>query len=123
MARIGSHNQLPTRLTWSGIRIESVNKDNSHSWCRISHGLIELVTDLSNKEYNNNEQETSGMQFEDFALTTNVRALRADQRLKHNQEELPLLAYLQLLYLYVKDFGPMLSQQSIRLTLTQCQNN
>ena len=26
------------------IRIESVNKDNSHSWVRISHGLKKLVT-------------------------------------------------------------------------------
>ena len=30
------------------IRIESVNKDNSHSWVRISHGLNEVVTDLNN---------------------------------------------------------------------------
>ena len=27
------------------IRIESVNKDNSHSWVRISHGLNKMVTD------------------------------------------------------------------------------
>ena len=40
------------------IRIESVNKDNSHSWVRISHGL-KLVTDLIDKEYANNKQETS----------------------------------------------------------------
>ena len=45
------------------IRIESRNKDNSHSWVSISHGL--------NKS-DNNEQETSEMQFEDFALKTNV---------------------------------------------------
>ena len=32
------------------IRIESVNKDNSHSWVRISHGLNKLVAELSNKE-------------------------------------------------------------------------
>ena len=33
------------------IRIESVNKDNSHSWIRISHDLNKLVTDLiDNKE-------------------------------------------------------------------------
>ena len=31
------------------IRIESVNKDNSHSWVRISHGLNKLVTDLINR--------------------------------------------------------------------------
>ena len=57
------------------IRIESVNEDNSHSWVRISHGLNKLVTDLSNnKENDNNEQETSEMQFEHFALKTNVLA-------------------------------------------------
>ena len=54
------------------IRIESINKDNSHSWVRISHGVNELVTDLSNKEHDDNEQETSEMQFEDCALKTNV---------------------------------------------------
>ena len=45
------------------IRIKSVNKDNSHSWVRISHGLNKLVTNL-----NNNEQETSELQFEEYAL-------------------------------------------------------
>ena len=52
------------------IIIKSVYKDNSHSWVRISHGLNKLVTDLSNKEDDDNEQETSEMQFEDFALKT-----------------------------------------------------
>ena len=47
------------------IRIESVNKDNSHSWFRISHSLNKLVTDLSNnKENDDNEQETSDMKTE-----------------------------------------------------------
>ena len=41
------------------IRMESVNKDNSHSWVRISHGLNKLVTDLIDKEDDDNEQETS----------------------------------------------------------------
>ena len=56
------------------IRIESANKDNSHSWVRISHGKNKLVTDLIDKEYDDNEQETSDMKFEDFALKTNVLA-------------------------------------------------
>ena len=60
-------------MEWK-IRIESVNKDNSHSWVRISHGLNKLVTDLSNKEYDDNEQETSEMKSEEFALKTNVLA-------------------------------------------------
>ena len=55
------------------IRIESVNKNHSHSWVRTSHGLHKLVTDLSNnKEDDDDEQETSEMQFEDFALKTNA---------------------------------------------------
>ena len=41
------------------IRIESVNKDNFHSWVRMSHGLIKFVTDPTNKEHDDNEQETS----------------------------------------------------------------
>ena len=45
------------------IRIESVNKDNSHSWVRISH-----VTNLNNKDQDDNEKETSDMQFEEYAL-------------------------------------------------------
>ena len=48
-------------------RIMSVNKDNSHSWVRISHGLNKLVTDL-----NNNEQDTSEVQFEENALRLNA---------------------------------------------------
>ena len=42
------------------IRIMSMNKDNSHSCFRISHGLCKLVTDLTN-----NKQETSEVQFEE----------------------------------------------------------
>ena len=56
------------------ITIESVNKDNSCSWVRISHDLNKLVTDFSNKEYDDNEQETSEMQFEDFAVKMNAIA-------------------------------------------------
>ena len=64
------------------IRIESVNKDNSHSCVRISHGLKQLVTDLNNKEDDNYEQETSEMQFENFALTTNVLAFASRSKAK-----------------------------------------
>ena len=36
---------------------ESMNKDLSCSWLRISHSLNKLVTDLNNKNQNDNEQE------------------------------------------------------------------
>ena len=54
------------------IRIKSVNKDNSHSWVRICHGLKKLVTNLNNKDKDDNEQETSEMQFEEYALKLNA---------------------------------------------------
>ena len=46
------------------IRIMSMNKDNSHSWVRLSHGSNKLVTDLSNKDQDDYEQETSGDQLD-----------------------------------------------------------
>ena len=65
------------------IKIESVNKDNYHSWVRFSHGLNKLVTDLSNnKEDDDKKQETSEMQFDDFALKTNVLAFASRSRAK-----------------------------------------
>ena len=60
------------------IRTESVNKDNSHSWVRISHGLNKLVTDLIDKD-------------------------QADQRLKQNREDPQLLVHLQRFYLFLKE--------------------
>ena len=59
------------------IRIESMNKDHSHSWVRISHGLNKLVTNL-----NDNEQETSEMQFEDYALKPSARAFASRSKAK-----------------------------------------
>ena len=64
------------------IRTESLNKDNSHSWVRISHGLNMLVTDLSNKEDDNNQQETSETKTEDFALKTNELAFASRLKAK-----------------------------------------
>ena len=64
-------------------RIESVNKNNSHSWVRISHGLNKLVTDLSNnKENDNNELATSETQFDNFALKSNARAFASRSKAK-----------------------------------------
>ena len=51
------------------IRIESVNKDNS-------------VTDLIDKEYDDNEQETSEMKSEEFALETNALAFASRSKAK-----------------------------------------
>ena len=64
------------------IGIESVNKDNSHSWVRISHGLNTLVTDLIDKEYDDNEQETSETTTQVLALKMEVFAFASRSKAK-----------------------------------------
>ena len=64
------------------IRIESLHKDHSHSWVRISHRLNTLVLDLSNKKDDDNEQETSEMKSEEFALKKNVLAFASRSKAK-----------------------------------------
>ena len=72
------------------IRIMSINKDNSHSWVRISHGLNTLVTNL-----NNNEQETSEVQFEEYALRLNASdfACRSKATAKPQRREHKIYTY------------------------------
>ena len=62
------------------IRIESVNKDNSHSWVRISHGLNKLVTDLIDKKYDDHEQETSTTKTEVFAFASRSKGKTKPRR-------------------------------------------
>ena len=61
-----------------------MNKDQSHSWVRISHGLNKLVTNL-----NNNEQETSEVQLEEYALRLNASdfASRSKAKAKPQRRE------------------------------------
>ena len=96
-------------------RIESTSKDHSHSWVRISHGLNKLVTDLSNhKEDDHNEQETSEMQFEGFALKSNARAFASRPNAKAKpRRRTPASSSTRTVP----------SGKELRLILSQCQNN
>ena len=66
------------------IRIMSMNKDNSHSWVRISHDSNKFVTNL-----NNNEQEISEVQLEEYALKLNASdfAFRSKDKAKPQRRE------------------------------------
>ena len=66
------------------IRIVSMNKDNSHSWVRISHGSNKFVTNL-----NNNEQEISEVQFKEYALKLDASnfACRSKAKAKPQRRE------------------------------------
>ena len=55
----------------------SLNEDNSHSLVRISHGVNKLFTNL-----NDNELETSEVQFEEHAIRLNVLAFACRKKAK-----------------------------------------
>ena len=94
----------------------SMNKDNSHSWVRISHGLNKLVTNL-----NNNEQETSKVQFEEYALRLNASDFASRSKAKPQIRESASSSTRTILL--GKEFGPMLNQENIRSPIIQCRRN
>ena len=66
------------------IRIMSMNRDNSHSWVRISHGSKKFVMNL-----NNNEQEIPEVQLEEYALKLDANdfASRSKAKAKPQRRE------------------------------------
>ena len=62
----------------------SMNKDNSHSWVRISHGSNKFVMNL-----NNNEQEIPEVQLEEYALKLDAKdfACRSKAKAKPQRRE------------------------------------
>ena len=58
------------------IRFWSLNRDNSHSWVRISHGSNKLVTNL------NNEQEIPEVQLEEYALKWDAKEFASRSKAK-----------------------------------------
>ena len=59
------------------IRIMSLNKDNSHSWVRISHGSNKFVMNL-----NNNEQEIPEVQLEECAFKLDAKDFASGSKAK-----------------------------------------
>ena len=62
------------------VTYEVTRSGNSHSWVRISHGLNKLVTDLIDKEHDDNEQETSTTKTEVFAFASRSKAKAKPRR-------------------------------------------
>ena len=68
----------------SKIRIWSLNRDNTHSWFRISHGSNKFVMNL-----NNNEQEIPEVQLAEYALKLDAKdfACRSKAKAKPQRRE------------------------------------
>ena len=73
------------------IRIESVNKDNSHSWVRISHGLNSCIQSWSTKSTATTSRRPLRRRRKHWRWKRMYLLLQADQRLKQSQEDLTLL--------------------------------
>ena len=89
----------------------SMNKDNSHSWVRISHCLNKLVTNL-----NNNDQETSEVQFEEYALKLNAGDFASRSKAKAKPQRKNLPAHPQELYLLGRELGLILNHKKYSLS-------
>ena len=100
------------------IRIMSMNKDNSHFWVRISHGLDKLVTNL-----NNNEHETSEVQFEEYALKLNASDFASRAKAKARPQRRGLAGPSTRTIPIGKEFGPMLKQENIQSPIVKCRRN
>ena len=85
--------------------------------------MNKLFTELIDKEYDDNEQETSETKSDEFALKTNVLAFanRSKAKAKPRRFTPACSSTRNVLYLSVKDFGLILSQELFRISLTQCQ--
>ena len=90
------------------IRIWSLNKDNTHSWVRISHGSNKFVMNL-----NNNETEISDYQLEEYALKLSAEDFDADRRQKQNHKEENLPALHQESFPLKEGIGSILNQGNI----------
>ena len=100
------------------IRIESVNKDNSHSWVRISHGLNRLVTGLEQKRAGNLRKKVRR-----FCVEIECTCfMRADQRLKQNHNDVFLPVHPQKLFPLGKELGPILNHKIKRPSIIQCRS-
>ena len=105
------------------IRIESIKKDSSHSWVRISHGLNKLVTNLNNKDQDDNEQETSEMQFEDYALKLNAGDFASRSKAKAKPQRRTSASSSTKTILLGRELGPILNHKIIRPPIIQCRRN
>ena len=106
------------------IRIESMYEQGPFSLVGQNFSWLEkLVTDLSNnKEDDDNEQETSEMQFDNFALKSNVLAFASRSKAKAKPQRRTSASSSTKTVPIGKELGPILNHKIKRPSIIQCQN-
>ena len=116
-ARIGSHNQLPTRLIWSG-NWNWIYKQRQFSLVGQNFSWLKQV---GHEHQDGKKQETSEMQFEEYTLRLNAGDFaRRSQRQEQNHKNEIFPAHLQEPYLFGRELGLMLNQENSRYPIIQC---
>ena len=87
----------------------SMNKDNSHSWVRISHGSNKCVMNL-----NNNEQEIPEVQLEEYAFKLDAKDFACRSKTKAKPQRREPAGSSPRIVLLGKELGPMLNQGNIQ---------
>ena len=105
------------------IGLEPKNKNNSNSWVRISHGLNNLVMDLSNKEHDDNEQEKSETKTEVFALKTELFAYASRSKAEAKAQRRISASSSTKTVPSGKELGPILNHKIFRPSMIQCRSN
>ena len=101
------------------IRIWSLNRDNTHSWVRISHGSNKFVMNL-----NNNEQEIPEVQLEEYALKTECERFCMPIKGKSKTtKKRTCRLFTKNSSLLGKELGPMLNQGNIHSPIMKYRRN
>ena len=106
------------------IRIESMNKDNSHSSVRISHGLKKLVTKL--EQQGAGRQRAGNLRDAVRRLCVEIECTCLCEPIK-GQSKTTKTYFCQLIHknfsCWGKELGPILSHKIIRPPSIQCRRN
>ena len=95
---------------WSGNQnFESMNKDHSHSWVRISHGLNKLVTNLNDNENLRNAVRR-------LCVKINARAFASRYKAKSNPQRRTSASTSTNTFLIVERTGTDIEPQDYSLT-------
>ena len=102
------------------IRIMSLNRDNTHSWVRISHGSTKFVMNL-----NNNDTEIPEDQLENHALQLDATdfVCRKAKSKKTTKKGTYWLFTKQEQFLLGRELGLMLNQGNIPSPSMRCRSN
>ena len=100
------------------VRIMSLNRDNTHSWVRISHGSNKFVMNL-----NNNEQEIPEVQLEEYALKLDAKDFACRSKAKAKPQRRELAGSSPRTVLLGKELGLMLNQGNILSSIMKYRRN